>query len=282
MADDFFDLRKEKLDVAAFRFARRKYRNDQCDTTLHRFLRITSWRLTMKAKLMVVKKSRLVKGGLVLLVILAAIYWWNDLKTLFALVSDRDLIVAYLQQYGPLGPVVLFSALMLQVFFAIIPGHAFIVAGGYIYGLVIGSLIALASTVIAAQLAFLLTRRFGRPLVDRLAPKKVVDYWYKMAQNQGGVFFAFSFILPIFPNDLMSFVAALGTISPKRFFFANFFGRLPCAIFITLIGSHGIEMPIQYWAMIGAVLLGLTLVWKRVTPTLEQRFLNRAQPVRVY
>lgn len=235
----------------------------------------------MKKKSLEINTPHLFKIGLVLLAVFAVMYWWSDLKALVSIVGDRDLIVAHLQEYGPLGPVVLFSALMMQVFLAIIPGHAFIVAGGYIYGLAVGSMITLASTVIAAQLAFLLTRRFGRPLVDRVAPRQVVDYWQKMAHNQGGVFFFFSFILPIFPNDLMSFVAALGTISPKRFFAANFLGRLPSAIIITLIGSHGIQMPVQYWAMMGVTLLGMLLVWKRLTPALEQRIVKRAQPVRV-
>lgn len=226
-------------------------------------------------------RSWFFRGGLILVGFLAVVYWWSDLKALFSQVGDRDLIVANLEQYGPLGPVVLFSALMLQVFLAVIPGHAFIVAGGYIYGLVIGSLITLGSTVIAAQLAFLLTRRFGRPLVDRMAPRKVVDYWEKVAKNQGGIFFFFSFILPIFPNDLMSFVAALGTISPKRFLAANFLGRLPCAILITLIGSHGIEMPTQIWLMVGVIILALFVVWKRILPVLEQRLFKRAEPVRI-
>ena len=214
-------------------------------------------------------RSWLVKGGLILVGFLAIVYWWSDLSAFFLLIGDRDFIVDYLQQYGPLGPAVLFCILALQVFLAVIPGHAFIVAGGYIYGLLLGSTITLMSTVIAGQLAFLLTRHYGRPLVDRLAPRNAVDYWQKMAENQGVVFFFFSFVLPIFPNDLMSFVAALGKISPKRFLVANILGRLPCAIFITLIGSHGLEIPAQFWFLGIAVLLGICLFGRRITPILK-------------
>jgi len=237
--------------------------------------------MIMKIKIQEINISRLLKSFLILLGVLAVIIWWDDLKTLFAFIGNREIIVSYLQQYGPLGPWMLFIALMLQVFLAIIPGHAFIVAGGYIYGLAVGSLITLVSTVLAGQLAFLLTRHFGRPMVDRMAPKKVIDYWQKLAENQGGVFFFLSFILPIFPNDLMSFVAALGKISPQKFFVANLLGRLPCAILITLIGSHGIEMPLQFWAIIAVALLGLCVVWKHIAPTFEQKLLKREQPVRI-
>lgn len=235
----------------------------------------------MEIKFLQTTKSWFVKICLFLLGLMMIWYWRSDLLEIFSRLGDRDLIVHYLQQYGALGPVILSGILMLQVFLAVIPGHAFIVAGGYAYGLIIGSLLTLISTVVASQLAFLLTRRFGRPLVDRMAPRQVVDYWNGLAKNQGALFFFFSFILPIFPNDLMSFVAALGTVSPKRFLVANFMGRLPCAILITLIGSHGFEMPISFWILIGVTLLGLFIIWKRMTPFLERHLLKPAQPVRI-
>ena len=224
-------------------------------------------------------RSIYLKAGLILFVLFACGLYWQELKTIFIIIGNRELIVSNLEKYGVFGPLVLFVVLMVQVFLAIIPGHAFIVAGGYIYGLFVGSLITLTSTVIAGQLAFILTRQFGRPVVDRFAPRKVIDYWQKLAEGQGGMFFFFSFILPIFPNDLMSFVAALGKISPKRFFVANVLGRLPCAIVITLIGSHGLELPQQVWLGLGIILLTVCLIWKKLTPNLEQRMLKSAQPI---
>jgi len=235
----------------------------------------------MEIKFLPQNKAWLVRGSFILLVLLGICYYRRYLWDVFSMLGDHDLIVELLQQYGALGPVILSGVLMLQVFLAVIPGHAFIVAGGYVYGLMLGSLLTLVSTVVASQLAFLLTRRFGRPLVDRIAPRQVVDYWTGLVKNRGALFFFFSFILPVFPNDLMSFIAALGTVSPKRFLVANFLGRLPCAILITLIGSHGFKMPISFWILMGVTLLGLCVVWKRMTPILERRLLKATQPARI-
>jgi uncharacterized membrane protein YdjX (TVP38/TMEM64 family) len=121
----------------------------------------------------------------------------------------------------------------------------------------------------------LLTRRFGRPLVDRFASGNVIDHWNKLAATQGPLFFFFAFILPIFPNDLMSFIAGLSTISSRKFFVANFFGRLPCAIFVTLIGSHGFELPISFWIVMVLVILGLCLAWKFLSSHLERLIQNK-------
>ncbi len=194
---------------------------------------------------------------------------------MISIIGDRDAIINYLQPYGILGPLVLFIILMLQVFLAVIPGHAFIVAGGYIYGLFVGTLITQLSTVLASQLAFLLVRRFGRPMVDRFSSAKIVDHWNQLAEKQGGLFFFFAFILPIFPNDLMAFIAGLSSITTKKFFAANFFGRLPVAILITLIGSHGFEIPLYFWLVIALAILGLCIFWKYCSTRIERHLFNK-------
>lgn len=221
------------------------------------------------------EKSSWLKGILALLGLTAVMVWRARIVEIFCLIGDREAIVAFLEPYGMLGPVLLGIILTLQVFLAFIPGHAFIVAGGYIYGLLVGALITQVSTVFASQLAFLLTRRYGRPMVDRMAPANLIDHWNKLAEKQGGLFFFFAFILPIFPNDLMSFIAGLSTISSRKFFVANFLGRLPCAIFITLIGSHGFELPLYFWVVIIILILGLCLLWKTISAQVERRVFNK-------
>ena len=131
------------------------------------------------------------KGGLALVSILTVVYWWSDLRAFFLLIGDRNFIVDYLQQYGPLGPVMLFCILMLQVFLAVIPGHAFIVAGGYIYGLLLGSIITLISTVIAGQLAFLLTRHTVAPWLIGWHPDRRLTTGRRWLRTRG-LYFSFS------------------------------------------------------------------------------------------
>jgi len=220
-------------------------------------------------------RSKWIKVASALLLLAMIVYWHDQLLIIISIIGDREAIVEFLDQYGIWGPFVLFAILTLQVFLAVIPGHAFIVAGGYIYGLLVGSAITQISTVMASQLAFYLARCLGRPLVDRMAPANVVDHWNQLAETQGGLFFFFAFILPIFPNDLMCFIAGLSSVSPRKFFLANFFGRLPCAIFVTLIGSHGFEMPLYFWVLVALVILGLCIFWKFFSAQMEQRLLRK-------
>jgi uncharacterized membrane protein YdjX (TVP38/TMEM64 family) len=178
-----------------------------------------------------------------------------------AWVGNHQAVTETIHRLGAWGPLALFALLVLQVFVAIIPGHALILAGGYVYGFGLSLLITLSSTVLGSQIAFLLARRYGRRLIYRLASRQVIERWDRLAANQGALFYFFAFVLPIFPSDLMCYVAGLGTISPRRFLMANIPGRLVCAAFITLVGSNGLQMPPIFWVAVILAVAGLYLAW---------------------
>ncbi len=191
------------------------------------------------------------------------------------MVSDRETIVAYLEPYGTLGIFLIFIFLFLQVFLATIPGQAIMVSGGYLYGFWIGLLISYTSTVVASQLCCELARRYGRPLVKKLAPAHLVDKWTVRAERQGIPFFIFSFTTPIFPADVMNFVAGLSGLSAKKFMVANVIGRLPSSIVFTLIGSHGLGLPLNLMiAAFIAITLAALVFWRWVGPKLEEKYLD--------
>lgn len=183
------------------------------------------------------------------------------LGDILTIISDREQVTAYVQSFGTLGPVILFSLLFAQVFIAVIPGHAVMMTGGYVYGFAIGATITAVSTIVASQFAFLIARKYGRSLIDRLASPQIIERWDKLSANQGALFYFFAFVLPIFPSDLMCYVAGLGKISPARFFLANVLGRSLCAVSITLIGSFGFQPPLWFWAAMIASLIVFFAGW---------------------
>ena len=201
-----------------------------------------------------------IKIIVVIILLFLAWYYRGPLAELLRIIQDQEAVSAYLQGYGALGPLVLFSLLIAQVFVAVIPGHALMVTAGYVYG-ALGLLVTIVSTVLGSQIAFLIARRYGRSVIYRLASQQVIDRWDKTAEHQGILFYFFTFVLPIFPSDLMCYVAGLSTISPLRFFVANLLGRTCCAVFITLIGMYGMQPPLEFWIIAIAGMSALFIGW---------------------
>jgi uncharacterized membrane protein YdjX (TVP38/TMEM64 family) len=183
----------------------------------------------------------------VFLISLAVIYR-QPLADYVSVITDQQAVSAYLQGFGTLGPIVLFLLLVAQVFIAVIPGHALMVTAGYVYGPA-GLCVVLAGTIFGSQVAFLIARCYGRNLIYKIAPPEIIKRWDGIARHQGIVFYFFSFVLPIFPSDLMCYVAGLSTISARGFLVANILGRTCCAVFITLIGIYGMNPPAWFWIL---------------------------------
>jgi len=206
------------------------------------------------------------KLKMIALVSLAVLTLWTfraPLVSLMALLQDQQALSAYVQRLGSLGPVILFGLLVAQVFLALIPGHALMMAGGYVYGPLVAITITATSTILGSQIAFWVARRYGRQLIYRLAKSdiKVIEKWDRIAQKQGALFFFFTFVLPIFPSDLMCYVAGLGKVAPHKFLAANIAGRILCAIAITMIGSFGFQPPWQFWALVIGGMIILFIAW---------------------
>ena len=199
---------------------------------------------------------------------------WQLLSDLFSFVSDEATVSAHLRDLGAWGLLLLALGHLFQVIVAVIPGNVLTILGGHVYGFSGGFVINLVSVVGASQLAFALARWGGRPMVDRLVPASVLDRWNSVAERRGFVFFLISFLLPFSPCDMMNFVAGLSLISPWHFLAASLLGRLPTVVLLTLVGSHGLELPPQIWAGIPVSIAGMFFVWRYCVPKQAQHYLR--------
>jgi uncharacterized membrane protein YdjX (TVP38/TMEM64 family) len=153
-----------------------------------------------------------------------------------------------------------------QIVISIVPGDVFYLAAGYVYGLAAGFALNLSITVGAGLLAFHIARRWGRPVVDRLAPPRVVDRWDAVARRRGFAFFLMTFLLPIFPTDTLNYVAGLSSIRWQEFALASMLGRTPSIFLFTLLGAHGTDMasldlPPAVFVVVIVSVLGLYVAW---------------------
>ena len=183
------------------------------------------------------------------------------LSEMMAALSDWKAIATYIEGYGALGPLMLSLLMLAQVFIAFIPGHALIIASGYIYGATVTIIVVGTSTIVGSELAFWLARKYGRPLIYRLASPALIERWDRLAGNRGAGFYFFTFVLPFLPSDLMCYVAGLGKISHRQFFAANVAGRSLFTVAMTAIGVFKFRPPLGFWLVFFAVLAALYIAW---------------------
>lgn len=184
-------------------------------------------------------------AGMLLVLVVVGIVWGPEL---YALMADREAVQTWVAQFGPWGPLVSILLNVAQVLLAPVPGQVVGLANGYLYGVVAGTLYSLIGVVLGSALAMGLGRRFGRPLVVRLVGEENVARWDRIASGRGVLFFFLVFLLPLVPDDIVSFIIGLTSLSIPRMLVLSSLGRLPGLIVASWIGANAPSLP--WWGLV--------------------------------
>lgn len=225
-------------------------------------------------------RNRWVRIGFILLLSYGTWKFRYELGELGELVLNQDHFSAYVTSLGLLGPLFLWSLNVAQIIIAVLPGHIIFLTSGYIYGTFNGFLIMYTSTLVAGQLAFLLARYFGRPMVIRFVPAKTLSVWDRIADKNGFMYYLLLLLVPIFPTDVLTYVAGLSKISIPKFTLANIIGRAPWIFFLTVVGALGIDFVVNSlsptsWVLLTLAILVFVVVYRLLSPSLRRTIIGR-------
>ncbi len=200
-------------------------------------------------------------AGLILAVVVAVLVIWG--RPLYEFLADQEGIRAWVEGFGPWGPVAIAGLEVTQAVVAPFPGQAIELVGGYLFGPWLGTLYAMAGIVAGSLLSFILARRFGRPLAGRLVGQKAVARLDDLSRRGGALFFFLLWLLPFVPDDLACLAAGLTPMPIRQFLILMALGRTPGIFVATLVGANVGGIPPVWW-VVALCFLGLISValWK--------------------
>jgi len=205
----------------------------------------------------------LILGAVGVVIAIATITYvaWPLLPTLTDPAKTRDLIT----DAGGWGPVVFIGLHILQVLVAPIPGQAAVIAGGYLFGPLLGLAYALVGATIGTAIIIVLSRKLGRPFVTHFAKATTLERFDGMSEDKGPLVFFLIFLLPAFPDDVVAGIAGLTKIPIGTLILISVAGRLPGYAVLAVTGDWLTREnlnPVVLIAVVTAVVFALA-VWKR-------------------
>lgn len=148
----------------------------------------------------------------------------------------RERLTAFVESLGPLGPLAFVVLQAAQVVFAPIPGQAVAVVAGYVFGWP-GLLFSMIGVTLGSVVAFLLSRRFGRPYVERVLDPELLAKLDAQITGAGEIGLLLVFLVPGLPDDVVCFLAGLTPIRFRRFVVLLVVGRTPAYVLAIAIGA---------------------------------------------
>jgi uncharacterized membrane protein YdjX (TVP38/TMEM64 family)/rhodanese-related sulfurtransferase len=171
---------------------------------------------------------------------------------------DAVALETWINDAGVLAPIVfmLIYALATVLF---LPGSVITLAGGAMFGPVLGTFYNLTGATLGAVLAFLISRYLASDWIAAKAggrAKQLVNG----VESEGWRFVAFVRLVPLFPFNLLNYALGLTRIRLLHYLVATYIFMLPGAIAYTWLGYAGREAIGGGEGLIQKILIALALL----------------------
>ena len=168
------------------------------------------------------KKTKFVKNflkisSIVGLIVTVALIIWGVKVGIF---TDEEVLGDFLSACGIWAPLVFTIIQAVQVVIPIIPGSIGCVAAVIFFGDVMGFVYNYVGIIAGSVVAFLLSKRYGYPLVRAIASKKNWDKYIKFLDDpkRFDKMFIITSAVPFTPADFICYLAGLSKMSLKKYF----------------------------------------------------------------
>lgn len=194
----------------------------------------------MKLKSFAIKNKRKIFATCILLLItvFSVILYFIVAKPLIRFVSEPEHFKEWVQGHGILSHIAFVLMVVFQIIIAFVPGEPFELVAGYAFGPLMGTLLCVIGSVIGGALVFMLTRKYGMPLVELFFQKeKIENLKFLKEFRKRNIIIFLLFLIPGTPKDILSYFAGLTDIKFKYWLLICSVAKLPSIVTSTISGG---------------------------------------------
>ncbi len=144
----------------------------------------------------------------------------------FEVVKSEEKLREYLKRAGIWMPIFYVLLQFLQVVILPIPSIVSTAAGVALFGAFWTMIYSLAGILLGSFVAFFIGRRLGNKAVSWIIGEDTLQKWQKKVKGKDGLFLTLMFVLPLFPDDILCFLAGLSSMSTRYFLIVILFSRI--------------------------------------------------------
>ncbi|MFH1915804.1 MAG: TVP38/TMEM64 family protein [Nanoarchaeota archaeon] len=199
--------------------------------------------------------AKVIRNGLIVIFFLsiAAIIFSIGLSP----VKTPEDLAGRIGEFGIWGPFLVVLLVIIETVITPLPGVLIAIASGFTFGPIWGAVYTYIGGLIGCLIAFYLSRRFGRPLIEGLFSKRTIDKYDLFFTKKGRFFLWISYAIPVFPSDVLAYLAGLSDLKWKDFFLIVAIMSIPSAILLNYFGARIASLSVVEVLVIAAVAYGV-------------------------
>ena len=172
-----------------------------------------------------------------ILALTALVFIYQDqLKLIY---KSPETVKEYIVGFKVFAPLIFILLYIVQAFIPFIPTLILTMFGGYVFGVLWGTVYSLIGMTIGSIIIFIIARKLGRSFFRKIISKKELEHFDVFFKKRGDVsIFLARSILILFPPDVVSIAAGLTQIKFKHYVIFSILGFIPSLIILTLFGER--------------------------------------------
>ena len=202
-------------------------------------------------------KKALWLSAFVIFLLFCGLAGWYIGTPMIRLAGHPQAFRDWVDGHGLWGRIIYVALGVIQVIVAMIPGEPLELLGGYAFGALEGTVLALAGIVIGSALVFGLVRKFGVRLVETFFDgDRIREFEFLKNPRKTKIIAFLLMMIPGTPKDFLSYFAGLTKLTLRQWLGIVSVARLPSVITSTVSGGAAGEA--NY--LLAGIMLGITLV----------------------
>ncbi|WP_426349783.1 TVP38/TMEM64 family protein [Alloiococcus sp. CFN-8] len=163
----------------------------------------------------------------------------------YGIFKTPDEVRNFVLGYGHYSSLVYLALQIMQIIIFFIPGEIIQIAGGYIFGTLLGGALSILGIIIGSSLTYIIAHSLGRKFVHKILSKNNIWILEKLEalgeeekdikRLKGVVFFLY--LIPGIPKDILGYICGISQITFKSFVLYSTLGRLPALIISLYFGE---------------------------------------------
>lgn len=144
----------------------------------------------------------------------------------FRLINSTEGLQNYLEKAGAWMPILYIVLQYLQVILLPIPTVVSTVAGLALFGPFKTMIFSLVGIILGSITAFFIGRKLGYKAVAWIVGEETLEKWQKKLKGKDNLILTIMFMLPLFPDDVLCFIAGLSSMSNRYFLIMILLARI--------------------------------------------------------
>ena len=202
---------------------------------------------------------RLTVCSLIFIDICAVVFFALCASGLIGKINSVDALREYIESAGGMAAVIFILFSFLQVVLLPVPGSVAVAVGVAMFGPLKCAFFSFIGIVLGSVAAFAIGRWVGYKAVCWIVGQENLDKWLKKLKGKDYLILSLMFLLPLFPDDILCFVAGLSSMTWPYFLIMITVTRA-ISVFSTAYSFELIPFTTWWVLLIWALLLALIVL----------------------